>query len=152
MGMSSRRGQKKDPSHLVAKLRLIPDAPGVYLHKDKNGKVLYVGKATRLHQRVGSYFQDSSDRDSKTQQLVKRIADVDYITTATASEALVLEDQLIKEYRPRYNIRLKDDKRYPYLRITLREPYPRVDVCAASPTTAPATSVPTPTRAPCARH
>lgn len=126
--MSSRRGQKKDPSDLVAKLRLMPDAPGVYLHKDKNGKVLYVGKATRLHQRVGSYFQESSDHDSKTQQLVKRIADVDYIITATASEALVLEDQLIKEYRPQYNIRLKDDKRYPYLRITLAEPFPRVDV------------------------
>jgi len=126
--MSSRRGQKKDPSDLVAKLRLIPDAPGVYLHKDKNGKVLYVGKATRLHQRVGSYFQDSSYRDTKTQQLVKRIADVDYITTATASEALVLEDQLIKEYHPHYNIRLKDDKRYPYLRITLQEPYPRIEV------------------------
>lgn len=126
--MSSRRGQKNAPSDLAAKLRLLPDAPGVYLHKDKNGKVLYVGKATRLNQRVGSYFQKSADRDAKTEQLVRRVADVDYITTATPAEALVLEDQLIKEYRPRYNIRLKDDKRYPYLRITLQEPFPRVEV------------------------
>lgn len=126
--MSSHRGQITRPPDLVAKLRLLPDAPGVYLHKDKHGKVLYVGKATRLNQRVGSYFQESGDRDPKTEQLVRRVADVDYITTATPAEALVLEDQLIKEYRPRYNIRLKDDKRYPYLRISLNEPFPRVEV------------------------
>ncbi len=126
--MSSRRGQKNAPPDLAAKLRLLPDAPGVYLHKDKNGKVLYVGKATRLSQRVGSYFQEGGERDAKTEQLVRRVVDVDYITTATPAEALVLEDQLIKEYRPRYNIRLKDDKRYPYLRIGLDEPFPRVEV------------------------
>jgi len=126
--MSSRRGQKKDPPGLARKLRLLPDAPGVYLHKDKQGKVIYVGKAARLHQRVASYFQRPEEHDPKTGQLVRRIADVDYIATASEAEALVLEDQLIKEYRPRYNIRLKDDKRYPYLRITLQEPYPRVEV------------------------
>ena len=126
--MSSRRGQKKDPTGLARKLRLLPDAPGVYLHKDKRGKVIYVGKAARLHQRVASYFQRTDEHDPKTALLVRHIRDVDYIATAGESEALVLEDQLIKEYRPRYNIRLKDDKHFPYLRITLQEPYPRVEV------------------------
>ena len=126
--MSSHPRQKSGGSDLARKLHLLPDAPGVYLHKDKHGKVIYVGKAARLHLRVASYFQRAGYHDPKTEQLVKRIADVDYITTANEAEALVLEDQLIKEYRPRYNIRLKDDKRYPYLRITLQEPMPRVEV------------------------
>jgi len=126
--MSSRRGQKKDPNGLACKLRLLPDAPGVYLHKDKHGKVIYVGKAARLHQRVSSYFQRTDEHDPKTALLVRHISDVDYIATAGEAEALVLEDQLIKEYRPRYNIRLKDDKHFPYMRITLQEPYPRVEV------------------------
>ncbi|MBU1072552.1 excinuclease ABC subunit UvrC, partial [bacterium] len=126
--MSSRNRQKNGRSALERKLRLLPNAPGVYLHKDKRGKVIYVGKAARLRPRVASYFQRSGEHDPKTEQLVGNIADVDYIATANEAEALVLEDQLIKEYRPRYNIRLKDDKRYPYLRVTLQEPYPRVEV------------------------
>ncbi len=113
---------------LLAKVRLLPAAPGVYLHKDAHGKVLYVGKAKRLNARVRSYFQDLPDRDDKTRALVRRIADFDYIATDSETDALVLEDQLIKEYKPRYNIRLKDDKRYPYLRISLQESYPRVTV------------------------
>ncbi len=113
---------------LLAKVRLLPAAPGVYLHKDARGKVLYVGKAKRLNARVRSYFQDLPDRDDKTRALVRRIADFDYIATDSETDALVLEDQLIKEYKPRYNIRLKDDKRYPYLRISLQEPFPRVTV------------------------
>lgn len=118
-----------DPAaRLLAKVRLLPAAPGVYLHKDARGKVIYVGKALRLNARVRSYFQDLPERDDKTRALVGRIADVDYIVTDSETDALVLEDQLIKEYKPRYNIRLKDDKQYPYLKISLREPYPRVTV------------------------
>ena len=125
--MSRRPDSKEDGAGLQAKLSLLPEAPGVYLHKDAAGKVLYVGKALKLNNRVRSYFQ-SGDRDPKTEQLVRRIRDFDYIVTASEQEALVLEDQLIKEYRPRYNIRLKDDKRYPYIRISLGEAFPRVEV------------------------
>ncbi len=125
--MSRRPDSKEDGAGLQAKLSLLPEAPGVYLHKDAEGKVLYVGKALKLNNRVRSYFQ-SGDRDPKTEQLVRRIRDFDYIVTASEQEALVLEDQLIKEYRPRYNIRLKDDKRYPYIRISLGEAFPRVEV------------------------
>lgn len=113
---------------LAAKLRLLPASPGVYLHKDRQGRVLYVGKAKRLNARVRSYFQDPEHRDPKTRALVERIDDVDYIATETETDALVLENQLIKEYRPQYNIRLKDDKQYPYLRISLGEDYPRITV------------------------
>ncbi len=115
-------------SELRAKLKLLPAAPGVYLHKDRQGKVLYVGKAKRLNARVRSYFQDSDERDPKTTALVKKIADFDYIATDSETDALVLENQLIKEYRPHYNVRLKDDKQYPYLRISLGEAYPRITV------------------------
>ncbi len=113
---------------LAEKLRLLPAAPGVYLHKDRHGRVIYVGKARRLSSRVRSYFQDPHDRDPKTRALVRNITDFDYIATASETDALVLESQLIKEYKPRYNVRLKDDKAYPYLRISLEEPYPRITV------------------------
>lgn len=113
---------------LTDKLALLPEAPGVYLHKNKDGKVIYVGKAIRLSQRVRSYFQSGSDKDQKTHALVRRIQDFDYIVTDSEADALVLENQLIKEYRPQYNVRLKDDKQYPYLRITMGEDYPRVEV------------------------
>ncbi|MFO7652963.1 MAG: excinuclease ABC subunit UvrC [Candidatus Krumholzibacteriia bacterium] len=116
------------PATVDAKLRLLPAAPGVYLHKDERGRVIYVGKAKRLNQRVRSYFQPGADHEPKTASLVERVADFDYIATETEAEALVLENQLIKEYRPRFNVRLKDDKQYPYLRISLQEPYPRVTV------------------------
>ena len=115
-------------SNLKEKLGLLPDAPGVYLHKNKQGKVIYVGKAKRLSQRVRSYFQTGTEKDGKTTELVRRIEDFDYIVTDTDTDALVLENQLIKEYRPVYNVRLKDDKQYPYIRISLGEPYPRVTV------------------------
>ena len=114
--------------HVADKLGLLPEAPGVYLHKNKDGKVIYVGKATRLSQRVRSYFQTGGEKDGKTAALVRRIRDFDWIVTDSETDALVLENQLIKEYRPVYNVRLKDDKAYPYLRITLQEPYPRVEV------------------------
>jgi excinuclease ABC subunit C len=132
--MSSRGDARKAPgtgerdAELARKLRLVPAAPGVYLHKDRNGRVIYVGKARRLNARVRSYFQDPHDRDPKTRALVRNIVDFDYIATDSETDALVLESQLIKEYKPRYNVRLKDDKAYPYLRISLDEPYPRITV------------------------
>lgn len=110
------------------KLRTLPSEPGVYLMKDARGKVIYVGKATRLAARVRSYFGSVPLLDPKTRTLVSRVADFDWIVVPTERDALLLEDQLIKEYKPRYNIRLKDDKRYPYLRLTTGEAYPRIDV------------------------
>ena len=125
--MMSRR---RDPeSDLKNKLASLPAAPGVYLHKNRDGKVIYVGKASRLNQRVRSYFGgESEDKDPKTRRLVSRIHDFDFIATDNEAQALVLENQLIKEYRPYYNIRLKDDKQYPYLRISVQEAFPRVTV------------------------
>ena len=126
-GDSARPVRKQLPGQLAEKLSLLPAAPGVYLHKNKQGKVIYVGKAKRLNQRVRSYFQDG-ERDPKTTILVRRIADVDYIVTDSETAALVLENQLIKEHKPLYNVRLKDDKQYPYLRISLNEAFARVTV------------------------
>ena len=125
---SSEKQPQAPKGQLKAKLTLLPDAPGVYLHKNNQGRVIYVGKASRLNQRVRSYFHTSGEKDAKTNALVSKIKDFDYIVTDTATDALVLENQLIKEYRPLYNVRLKDDKQYPYLRISLNEPYPRVSV------------------------
>ena len=126
--MSRERESEKPDLDLENKLALLPEAPGVYLHKDKQGKVIYVGKAKLLTHRVRSYFHSGGDKDAKTRILVKQIQDFDYIVTDSDADALVLENQLIKEYRPLYNIRLKDDKAYPYLRISLNEPFPRISV------------------------
>jgi excinuclease ABC subunit C len=104
----------------------MPEDPGVYLFKDRRGKVVYVGKALRLRSRVRSYLQEPGSLDPKTRALVANADAVDYIVTGSELEALVLECTLIKEYRPRYNIRLKDDKRYPYLKLTTGEPFPRL--------------------------
>jgi len=118
-----------DPEHpLFKKLEGLPGSPGVYLMKDEQGRVLYVGKAARLAVRVRSYFSPESALDQKTATLVRKIADFDYVLTANEREALLLEDQLIKEFKPRYNIRLKDDKRYPWLRLSVTEPFPRLSV------------------------
>jgi excinuclease ABC subunit C len=123
----SRRGRDGERrARLRRKLRTVPAAPGVYLHKSAQGKVIYVGKAKRLDLRVRHYFQEGGERDPKTDQLIRRIDDFDYLVTRSETEALVLESQLIKEYRPRYNIQLKDDKQYPYIKITLGEAFPRV--------------------------
>ena len=112
---------------LSAMLKTLPDDPGVYIYKDKNGTVIYVGKARNLKNRVRSYFH-SHDQNEKTRQLVSRISDLQYIVTANETEALLLENNLIKQYRPKYNILLKDDKGYPYLRLDVRERYPRLEV------------------------
>lgn len=110
---------------LAEKLHNIPTNPGVYLHKDETGKILYVGKAKNLRNRVRSYFQQGRPRDAKTRVLVSKIRDVEFILTDSEVEALILENTLIKEHQPRYNILLKDDKTYPYICIT-NEAFPRV--------------------------
>lgn len=110
---------------LKDKLENLPSDPGVYQYRDADGKVIYVGKAKNLRNRVRSYFQSGRPRDAKTTALVRKIVDLDVIVTDSEVEALILEDNLIKKLRPRYNILLKDDKSYPYIRVT-NEPYPRV--------------------------
>ncbi len=108
-------------------LKKLPQEPGVYIYKDTNGTVIYVGKARILKNRVRSYFH-SSDLNTKTKQLVSNIADINYIVTGNELEALLLENNLIKKYKPKYNILLKDDKGYPYLRIDVRESYPKLEI------------------------
>ena len=113
---------------LTEKLERLPDRPGVYLYKDAKGQVIYVGKAASLKVRVRSYFQVSRTRDAKTDALVDQIADLDYIVTANELEALILESNLVKRHRPRYNIILRDDKHYPFLKLTINEEFPRLVV------------------------
>jgi len=112
---------------IEAKLKSLPAAPGVYLMKDARGDVIYVGKAASLRSRVRSYFQAQAEAERRTQSLVAQIADFEVIQTQTESEAFLLEDSLVKRHQPRFNARLRDDKRYPYLKITA-EPFPRVMV------------------------
>lgn len=109
---------------LKEKAHSLPLAPGVYLMQDKSGQVIYVGKAKKLRNRVSNYFQDSASHTAKTRKMVSQIHHFDVIVAATEFEALVLECSLIKRHMPKYNILLKDDKGYPYLRIDLREEYP----------------------------
>jgi excinuclease ABC subunit C len=113
---------------LIAKIGHLPDSPGVYLWKDAGGKVLYVGKAKRLRSRVRSYLTGDHTASVKTQALVRQISDVDSLVVPSEAHALILEANLIKEYRPRFNIALRDDKSYPYIKVTLQEPFPRVMV------------------------
>ena len=112
---------------LQAILKSLPAEPGVYLYKDANDTVIYVGKARILKNRVRSYFH-SSDLNTKTKQLVSNIADIQYIVTGNELEALLLENNLIKQYKPKYNILLKDDKGYPYLRIDPAEAFPKLEL------------------------
>lgn len=107
-------------------LKQLPDLPGVYLHKDRLGQVIYVGKAISLKNRVRQYFQKSSQTNPKTRALVSNIADFEWITCSSEMEALVLENNLIKRYMPKYNVLLRDDKTYPYIVITTNEDYPRI--------------------------
>lgn len=114
--------------HFRAKLEALPTEPGVYIMRNAERRVIYVGKAVNLRNRVRSYFQDSAQASSKIRRLVAEVADLEFIVTATELEALVLECNLIKEHRPRFNVRLKDDKRYPYIKIHWQDPFPRVEV------------------------
>jgi excinuclease ABC subunit C len=110
---------------LDEKLKILPTAPGVYIHKNDEGKIIYVGKAKNLKNRVRSYFQSGRGHDRKTRELVKRIADFEFIVVDNEVEALVLESNLIKKHKPRFNVLLKDDKQYPHLKMT-NEPFPKV--------------------------
>ncbi len=113
---------------LPQKIRSIPTEPGVYLYKNAEGEVIYVGKAKNLRSRVASYFHEGRWEDSKTGTLVRQAVDVDYIVVANNKEALALENNLIKQRKPRFNILLRDDKTYPYVKLTLSERWPRVYV------------------------
>jgi excinuclease ABC subunit C len=112
---------------LEERLQNLPGEPGVYLMKDRGGRIIYVGKAVSLKSRVRSYFQKST-KDEKTELMVRAIADLETIVTHTELEALILESTLIKKHHPRFNIVLRDDKNYPYLRLDLKAEYPRLDV------------------------
>ncbi len=113
---------------LAQKIRTIPTSPGVYLYKNAEGEVIYVGKAKNLRSRVSSYFHEGRWEDAKTGTLVREAVDVDYIVVANNKEALALENHLIKQKKPRFNILLRDDKTYPYVKLTLAERFPRVYV------------------------
>ena len=114
---------------LIAKIRTLPLQPGVYLYKNAEGEVIYVGKAKNLRARVRSYFQEGvGEANAKTGTLLREAVDVDYIVVANNKEALALENNLIKQKKPRFNILLRDDKTYPYIKLTLAERYPRVYV------------------------
>jgi excinuclease ABC subunit C len=116
------------PDAIAAKLPHLPDGPGVYLWKGKDGTTLYIGKAKRLRSRVRSYFSNDQLESVKTHHLVGLVADLETIVVPTEAHALILEANLIKEYRPRFNIALRDDKSYPYIKVTIQEPFPRVSV------------------------
>ncbi len=107
-------------------LKNLPAKPGVYLHKNAQGKVIYVGKAINLRNRVRSYFHKSAETSPKTRRLAEEIADIEFIVADSELEALLLENTLIKKHQPRYNVRLKDDKRYPYIKVHWQDPFPRV--------------------------
>lgn len=111
---------------LQDKISRLPNKPGVYLMKSAAGEIIYVGKAINLRNRVRSYFQQSRNHSPKTVILVTQIADVDYVVTDSEIEALILESNLIKEHSPWFNVRLKDDKNYPYIKVTINEDFPRV--------------------------
>ncbi len=113
-------------AHLKARLAGLPDKPGGYIMRDARRRVIYVGKANVLRNRVRSYFHQSAGHTPKTERLVAEIADLEWIVTESELEALILECELIKRYRPRYNVRFKDDKRYPYIKVTLNEDFPRI--------------------------
>src|SRR5688572_12145964 len=105
----------------------LPFKPGVYLMKNADGKIIYVGKAKTLRHRVRSYFTTNADGRRKTLQMRSQVAEIDFIVTESDVKALILEETLIKKHKPRYNISLKDDKKYPYIKITWQMPYPKVE-------------------------
>jgi len=116
------------PALLLEKLKQLPDSPGVYLHKDKAGRVLYVGKASNLKNRVRSYFQTSASHSARIRWMVSRVHDVEFFLVGSVLEALILECNLIKKHRPYFNVKYRDDKRYPLLEITVSERFPKIRV------------------------
>jgi excinuclease ABC subunit C len=109
-------------------LKNLPDHSGVYIMKNDENQIIYIGKAVSLKNRVRQYFQNSRNHSEKVRAMVSHISEFEYILTDTELEALILECNLIKKHRPKYNILLKDDKHYPYIKITMNEEYPRIIV------------------------
>jgi excinuclease ABC subunit C len=118
----------KKLEELKAGVKNYPESPGVYLMKDRQNNIIYVGKASSLRNRVGSYFTSFQSQGKKTQQLLEHIDEIEYFVTNTEEEALVLELNFIKQYRPHYNIALKDDKSFPYIKIDVNSQWPCVSI------------------------
>ena len=116
----------KDPDRLEERLKEIPAEPGVYLMRDKDGNILYIGKSKKLRSRVRSYFRDSQKLSDRIAMMVRQVTDIEFIVTDTEAEALALEANLIKQHQPYFNVLLKDDKKYPYVCVTWSEDYPRI--------------------------
>ena len=130
------------PAHIETILKNLPAKAGVYLLKNRRGKIIYVGKAKRLRNRVRSYFTSQADGNSKTLRMRVEVDDIDFIITENEVKALILEETLIKKHKPRFNIELKDDKRYPYIRVGWATPSPKWRQPVASRMMARAISVP----------
>ena len=113
---------------IKAKVEALPDSPGVYRWKDKDGRIIYVGKAKNLKNRVRSYVREDKNRSPKVAAMIRHADDLDITMTGTEMEALILECNLIKELHPKYNISLRDDKSYPYVKITVNDEWPRIFV------------------------
>lgn len=120
-------------NNLAEVIQAISNRSGVYLMKEASGKIIYVGKAINLQKRVASYFQRQETQSAKTAMMVARVVDIETVVTASEKEALILESNLIKRHRPRYNVVLKDDKRYPSIRIDINTPYPRIEIVRKTP-------------------
>lgn len=116
------------PKKVTDKLAVLTTRPGVYLMKDREGRIIYVGKAKNLKNRVSSYFTGVKSHTAKVLAMVRKVADFDYICVNSEMEALILENNLIKRHSPKYNILLKDDKTYPFVALNLHEPYPHLQV------------------------
>ena len=106
----------------------IPRLPGIYIMKDRRSEILYIGKAKVLRNRVRSYFQNSRNLHPRTRMFLGKVDDIKFLTTNTEAEALILESNFVKKHQPKYNVLLKDDKHYPYLRLTTQEKFPRLEV------------------------
>jgi excinuclease ABC subunit C len=113
---------------LEQKIDNLPTNPGVYIFKDRKGTILYVGKAGNIKHRVSSYFQRPAEKDVKTLTMLEKVVDIDTIVTDTEKEAFILENNLIKQHRPRYNVKLRDDKNYPCLRLSVEEEFPTLSI------------------------
>lgn len=116
------------PTDLEGQLERLPDRTGVYIFRDASGNPLYIGKARSLRSRVRAHFHAGRPLDARTMTMLDRVATIDYLTTGSEVEALILESNLIKEHHPEYNLKLRDDKHFPYLRVDLEQPYPRVEI------------------------
>ncbi len=134
------------------KVKQFPAAPGVYLMKDAQGRVIYVGKAKNLRNRASHYFTKAAAEDVRTADLVKAIADIDFLPADTEVDALLLEARLIKDIQPRFNVVLKDDKSFPYLQIRVREEFPRVEFTRRRGARGCGSTVRSPAPRACARH